>query len=175
MTAIVIIFMIVATIFAIASLAYVAADVVIEQIQNAVKSPEPTPAPVVIVQAPPPEPEPEPEPEPPVIVERIDAEEADAMMSDADAMQTVFYESPAGHGKQGIINVGQIDAAFETDDVVTLAELKARGLVAKSYGRVKVLADGILSKPLTIKAEAYSVQAIKMIELTGGKVVILKD
>ena len=42
-------------------------------------------------------------------------------------------------------------------------------------GRVKILADGILNKPLTIKAESYSVQAIKMIELTGGTVIILID
>ena len=68
-----------------------------------------------------------------------------------------------------------IDANFDADDVVTLAVLKQKGLVPKSMGRVKILADGILNKPLTIKAESYSVQAIKMIELTGGTVIILKD
>jgi ribosomal protein L18E len=40
---------------------------------------------------------------------------------------------------------------------------------------MKVLADGILNKPLTIKSESYSIQAIKMIELTGGTVIILRD
>ena len=97
------------------------------------------------------------------------------MISDELAMNTVTYESPAGHGKQGIVNIGAIDKAFDADETVTLAELKAKGLVAKGYGRVKILADGELNKPLTVKAESYSVQAIKMIELTGGKVVILKD
>jgi ribosomal protein L15 len=45
----------------------------------------------------------------------------------------------------------------------------------KKVGRMKVLADGELNKPLIVKAEDYSVQAIKMIELTGGTVIILKD
>ena len=53
--------------------------------------------------------------------------------------------------------------------------MKQRGLLQKSFGRVKILANGMLSKPLTVKAENYSVQAIKMIELTGGTAVILKD
>ena len=59
--------------------------------------------------------------------------------------------------------------------MITLAVLKEKGLVSKKVGKMKVLADGILNKPLTVKSESYSIQAIKMIELTGGKVIILKD
>ena len=59
--------------------------------------------------------------------------------------------------------------------MVTLAALKTKGLVPKSAGRVKILAGGdLLTKPLTVKAESFSIQAIKMIELTGGTVVIKK-
>jgi ribosomal protein L18E len=173
MTVFIIIFMIIATIFALASLAYVAIDLVLE-VRSKNEIPEDIPEPTVIVI-----PEPEPEPEPvevlPEPVEQIDAEEADAMISDELAMQTVLYESGAGQGKQGIINVGAINTHFAPEDVVTLAALKEKKLVPKNIGRVKVLADGILDKPLTVKAEHYSVQAIKMIELTGGTVVILKD
>ena len=120
------------------------------------------------------------EEEPPVeempeIVEHIDAEEADAMISDSLAMKNANYESGAGHGQQCIINIGVLDARFEANDVVTLGVLKERGLVSKKAGRMKVLADGELNKPLVIKAESYSIQAIKMIELTGGTVIILKD
>jgi ribosomal protein L15 len=53
-----------------------------------------------------------------------------------------------------------------------LDELKAKKLVPAKTRRLKILAHGILSKPLTVKANSYSVQAIKMIELTGGTVVI---
>ena len=54
----------------------------------------------------------------------------------------------------------------------TKVVLKAKKLIPKDIKRIKVLADGVLSKPLTIKANSYSVQAIKMIELTGGTVIM---
>ena len=111
----------------------------------------------------------------PDIVEHIDAIEADEMISDNLAMATVMFESPAGHGKQGIVNIGHLSRMFDADDVITLSVLKEKGIVHKNIGRLKVLADGVLDKPFTIKAESYSIQAIKMIELTGGKVIILKD
>ena len=176
MEVMVIIFMIVATIFALASLAYVGIDLLLELRSKEEKPAEPV---MVIVEEPVVEEpiieEPEPEPEVmPEVVEQIEAEEADEMISDTLAMSTVLYESPAGHGQQGIINIGVLDHHFEAGDVITLAVLKERGLISKKVGRMKVLADGSLSKPLTIKAEHYSIQAIKMIELTGGTVVILK-
>ena len=97
------------------------------------------------------------------------------MISDSLAMKTANYESGAGHGQQGIINIGVLDDNFNAHDVITLAVLKEKGLISSKVGRMKVLADGMLNKPLTIKSESYSIQAIKMIELTGGTVIILKD
>ena len=38
---------------------------------------------------------------------------------------------------------------------------------------VKVLARGIIDKPLIVKAQDFSLDAAKMIQLTGGKVVLL--
>ena len=168
----VIIFMIVATVFAIATLGYVAVDVVLE-IRNKEEPKEEKKEEPVVVAAPvveeaPPEVMPE-------IVEHIDAEEADAMISDSLAMKTANYESGAGHGQQGIINIGVLDENFNANDVITLAVLKEKGLMSEKVGRMKVLADGMLNKPLTIKSESYSIQAIKMIELTGGTVIILRD
>lgn len=172
----VIIFMIVATIFALGSLGYVTVDVLLEMIKKEepkeVPKEEPKEEPIVVVAPVVEEAPPEVLPE---IVEHIDAEEADVMISDSLAMKTAHYESGAGHGQQGIINIGVLDANFNAHDVVTLAALKEKGLIPKKTGRMKVLADGILNKPLTIKSESYSIQAIKMIELTGGTVIILKD
>ena len=170
--------MAIATALAVGLVGYVAIDITIQifKAEKAVLAVPTAEAPAVeiepVVILPEPEPVVEAEPE---IVECIDAEAADAMLSDKAAMLKANYEKGAGHGKQGIINIGVIDANFDADDVVTLAVLKQKGLVPKSMGRVKILADGILNKPLTIKAESYSVQAIKMIELTGGTVIILKD
>ncbi len=171
MNVFVIIFMIVATVFALATLGYVAVDVILE-IRNKEEPKEEKKGEPVVVAAPIVDAAPEVMPE---IVEHIDAEEADAMISDSLAMKTANYESGAGHGQQGIINIGVLDQNFEAHDVITLAVLKEKGLISSKVGRMKVLADGMLNKPLTIKSESYSIQAIKMIELTGGTVIILKD
>lgn len=172
MTVLIVIFIIVSIILAISTLGYVAVDVVLE-VRGADREKEPK---IVYVPAPAPEPVPEPEPEPVIeLVEEINADDADKLLSDANAMKTVLYENGAGHGKQGIINIGVISEHFEANETVTIAALKQKGLVPKNVGRIKVLAYGVLDKPLTIKSEAYSVQAIKMIELTGGTVIILKD
>lgn len=171
MSVFVIIFMVIATLFALGSITYVVADVIVEKRQQKQQN-------TVVVLPVVAEHEPETEPEPevmPEIVEHIVAEEADAMISDELAMQTVLYESPAGQGDQVIINIGMIDMMFEAGAVVTLEALKQKDLAQRKAGRLKVLAGGTLNKALTIKAENYSVQAIKMIELTGGTVVILKD
>ena len=187
MSVVVIIFMIVATIFALASLGYVAVDVVLEvvtlreeedkgKVVPVMVAPPPPPPPPVVYQAPPVVCQAPPVVEVmPEIVEHIDAEEADEMISDTLAMKTVNYESGAGVGKQGIINIGVLDANFEANDVITLDILKEKNLMPKKVGRMKILAHGVLNKPLIIKSESYSIQAIKMIELTGGTVIILKD
>ena len=168
-------FLIVATIFAICSVAYVIYEILMRKKLKFVPSPEPE-----IV----PEPIPEPIPEPvfvpvpvviPEIVEHIDAVEADELLADNVAMELADYEEGGCDGKQGIINIGTISSIFEPGALITIAELKALGLINKKVRRIKILADGVLDKPLTIKAEAYSVQAIKMIELTGGKVIILRS
>ena len=171
MNVFVIIFMIVATLFALATLGYVAVDVILEIRNKEEPNEEKKEAPVVVA-APIVDAAPEVMPE---IVEHIDAEEADAMISDNLAMKTANYERGAGHGQQGIINIGVLDANFNAHDVITIAVLKEKGLMSKKVGRMKVLADGMLNKPLTIKSESYSIQAIKMIELTGGTVIILRD
>ena len=167
------IFLIVATIFAIATLIYVFIDLLLDR-----KKPEPEPEPEPEVQE---EPVPVVVPVPvveevmPEIVEKIVAEEADEMISDELALKTANYEEGAGQGKQGIINIGVLDQHFNANDVITLAELKKRKLISPKVGKMKILADGVLTKPLTTKAENYSIQAIKMIELTGGTVIILKE
>ena len=171
MSVVIIIFMIISTLFALATLAYVAIDIIIENRNK--EEPKEDRNEVNIVVAPVIE---EIVPEiMPQFVEHIEAQEADAMISDSLAMKSANYEVGAGHGKQAIINVGVLDENFEANELITIALLKQRGFIPKKAGRMKVLADGALNKPLTIKAESYSIQAIKMIELTGGTVVILKD
>jgi large subunit ribosomal protein L15 len=167
--------MIVATVFALATLVYVAVDIILELLSKEKKEKKKkekyeTPLVAVIPN------EETATPEiMPVILDHTDAEEADAMISDSLAMKNVCYEGGAGRGRQHIINIGVLNDNFDSDDVITISLLRQRHLISRKAGRMKVLADGILTKPLTIKAESYSIQAIKMIELTGGTVIILKD
>ena len=171
MIKVIITFLVVATVFAIGTIIYVILDILLSPRKREEPVEEPAPAPTVIV------PEPIPEPVPivvPVIVDHVDAEEANALLSDSDAIELAEYEECGNEGKQGIINLGVVSMVFEPNAVVTLDALKELKLISKKVQRVKILADGILDKPLTVKAESFSVEAMKMIELTGGKVVILR-
>ena len=70
------------------------------------------------------------------------------------------------------INVGSLNV-FEDGAVVDAAALKEAGLVKKSYDGVKVLANGKLTKKLTVKAAAYSEAAKAKIEAAGGKAEVI--
>ena len=65
------------------------------------------------------------------------------------------------------INVAALNA-FEDGAVVDVEAMKNAGLVKKTYDGVKVLANGTLTKKLTVKAAAYSVAAKAKLEAAGG-------
>ena len=66
------------------------------------------------------------------------------------------------------INVSALEA-FENGDVVDAAALKSKGIIKKEYDGVKVLANGSLTKSLTVKAIGFSAAAKEKIEAAGGK------
>ena len=67
-----------------------------------------------------------------------------------------------------VVNVGQLEI-FASGSEVTPQILKEQGLVRGSNERVKILGDGSLSKPLTVKAHGFSSKAKEKIEALGGK------
>ncbi len=71
------------------------------------------------------------------------------------------------------INVSDLDR-FAENTVVTAEMLKATGLVAKiePYG-LKVLGNGNLTKPLTVKANKFTKGAVEKITKAGGTVEVL--
>ena len=128
--------------------------------------PEPEPEPEPEAQ---PEPEPEPEEIIVPVVEEITAEEVDGMMTDTTAMSLLkFKATGAGAGMRAIVNLSAINDAFSAGDTVTIESLKEKGLIPSKAQRVKILANGKLDKSLDIEADSFSVQAVKMITLTGG-------
>jgi large subunit ribosomal protein L15 len=71
------------------------------------------------------------------------------------------------------VNIGHLEDTFE-GGTVGLAEMQQAGLVPRRCERVKVLADGELSKKLLIKAHAFSAAAKAKIEKAGGSVELLE-
>ena len=111
----------------------------------------------------------------------VSVSEAKNLMDDATAKKLVVAES-RGTGSDSsneskgkdcfAINIDTLSAHFEPEDTVTLTALKEKGLVPKKEQAIKILARGTLDKPLTVIADNYSADAIKMIVLTGGKAII---
>ena len=78
--------------------------------------------------------------------------------------------APAGKGKRGIVNIDSLSRAFAPNDVVNLETLRKKKIVSPKVTSIKVLARGVLDKPLIVEANDFSMDAVKMILLTGGKV-----
>lgn len=72
-----------------------------------------------------------------------------------------------------VINVAEL-AKLEPNTVVTAEMLKAKGMISKieAYG-LKVIGNGNIEVPLTVKAAKFSQSAITKIENAGGKVEVV--
>jgi large subunit ribosomal protein L15 len=67
-----------------------------------------------------------------------------------------------------IINVNDL-AAFTAGSEVTPEKLKEAGIIKTLRYPVKVLADGEIKQPLTVRASKFSASAKSKIEAAGGK------
>ena len=65
------------------------------------------------------------------------------------------------------VNLSRL-AVFGKDEEVSPETLRAKGIVKKADERVKILGDGELSQPLTIKAHGFSASALAKIQAAGG-------
>ena len=71
--------------------------------------------------------------------------------------------------RYSIVKIGDL-SIFEPNSVVDFAALAEAGLVDKVLDGVKVLADGELKVPVTLKVDKVSKAAKVKIEAAGGKV-----
>lgn len=71
-----------------------------------------------------------------------------------------------------IVNLKDLNR-FPAGSVVDPALLKEVGLIKKGEEKVKVLGDGFLNFPLTIKAHQFSLAAKSKIEAVGGKAEVI--
>ena len=105
--------------------------------------------------------------------EVITVDEARVEMSDEVAthliVETEHVVRVAKVGKKAIVNIDTISANFADGDVVDLQALQSKKLVSRKDTAIKVLARGSLDKSLTVVADAFSADAVKMIVLMGGQ------
>jgi large subunit ribosomal protein L15 len=73
------------------------------------------------------------------------------------------------------VNIGDLDARFESGAAVTLEALRERGLGTRKGIPVKILAKGELSKPLTVHAHKFSAAARERIEAAGGSCQVVES
>lgn len=77
--------------------------------------------------------------------------------------------TPLTRKEYALVNLRQLDA-FEAGSVVDIEALIKGGFVSCVKDGVKVLADGDLTKALTIKAHKFSASAVEKIKAAGGSV-----
>ena len=77
------------------------------------------------------------------------------------------FKNP-NHIEFEVVNLNVLEENFSDGDIVTMEELKKRGLLSKTTAPVKVLANGELTKKLTVTADKFSAAAKAKIEAVGG-------
>jgi large subunit ribosomal protein L15 len=71
-----------------------------------------------------------------------------------------------------VVNISDLAKVLAGDEIGP-AELVAAGILRKSHHPVKLLADGEISQPLTVRVHKASASAVQKIEAAGGKVVMI--
>ena len=71
-----------------------------------------------------------------------------------------------------IVNLRDL-AEFPEGTVVDVERLKASGFVKKAGCGVKILGEGEIARPLTVRAHGFSLSAKKKIEAAGGRAEVI--
>lgn len=72
-----------------------------------------------------------------------------------------------------IVNLEDLNKIIDEVDVITPDVLLQKGIVKKLKDGLKILGNGEIKKPVTIKAHAVSKRALQKIESIGGKVEVI--
>jgi large subunit ribosomal protein L15 len=66
------------------------------------------------------------------------------------------------------VNIASLESRFEVGTEVTIELMQANGLGTRKDVPIKILANGELTKALTVHAHAFSASARERIEAAGG-------
>ncbi len=103
----------------------------------------------------------------------ITANEVNDLLRDDVAISLVEKVSGTTYQKKekAIINIDTISSKYSEGEKVNLQSLKEKRLLPDKIIHYKILSRGKIDKALTIEANEFSIEAIKMILLTGGTVI----
>ncbi|HEY8541102.1 MAG TPA: 50S ribosomal protein L15 [Pseudothermotoga sp.] len=77
------------------------------------------------------------------------------------------------HKDYAVVNIRSLEEKFEANEEVTPETLIKKGLVKDLRDGIKILGSGELTKPLIVRAHAFSKTAKKSIEMVGGKTEVI--
>ena len=109
---------------------------------------------------------------------RVDSQDANAQLTDAEALELIKVKNVPYVDevkKTAFVGLDKIQDLYNDCDMVNIKTLRKRGLVKEEHNRVKIIGGGTLTKSLKVYADEYSLTAVKMIVLLGGKVVKLVE
>jgi len=72
------------------------------------------------------------------------------------------------HKVYNVVNISLLDKVFEKNEAVDVNVLQKKGIVGNLAYGLKILGNGEISKPLTVKANRFSASARSKIEAAGG-------
>ena len=101
----------------------------------------------------------------------VDETYANSLISDLVAKSLIGEEEEVieTDGKRRyILNLDTISDNFAAGETVNINDFKKKGLLPDDAKYVKILARGVIDKPINISANSFSLPAVKMIALTGG-------
>ncbi len=102
----------------------------------------------------------------------VDPVRADSLISDSLAKSLITPEPEPIYTdgrRKCIINVDTLSDSFAAGERIDVNLLKERGLVPADTAFIKVLARGVIDKPLVVLANDFTPAAVKMLALTGGE------
>ena len=82
------------------------------------------------------------------------------------------FHNPFGT-RYTVVNVAQLEQAFEPGATVDVLALRRVGVIKRVRQALKVLGQGTLTKPLTVRANAFSATARQKIAEAGGTAEVL--
>lgn len=112
-----------------------------------------------------------------LIVERINVQDVGALSDQEAREMTEIKRVPPREGDAKIVSVAvsTLSEHFPDGVRVNLAVLKRKKLVAEDATGFRVVGKNTLERSLVVTADAFNASAIKMILLTGGRAIVLRE